>query len=67
MNIDLDAERDTVRKYRVIWLAERDTLDQLVAECAALHRTPPADYWQAERAARLRYEAAASLLEALGS
>jgi hypothetical protein len=52
-------------RYCEEWLVLRRKLDRVIADCAANKNTPPANYWEAEHAARQKFDIASVLLEVL--
>lgn len=63
--LDLDAARKEVFEYKTTWMAEKILLDKLIADCKAAKTQPGNDYWKHERAARLKYDLAQSVLDGL--
>lgn len=48
----------------VLWQEEKRKLDEIIARCQfPNHETPPADYWHAERNARVKMQNAEVFLE----
>jgi hypothetical protein len=64
MKLNVEVLTNTTAKYQQQWLTEKAHLDAAVAVSSRDKTSLPDNYWQAERHARLRYELAASLLEA---
>jgi len=52
-------------RYRLAWQREKMALDLMVREAAIAKAILPANYWQAEHAARAKYNAALDVVKAL--